>query len=521
MKPLDCALKHFNATKNRYFSFALIWLFTLSACASFNAPLAKNVAQPNSRPVRNFTSFSASLRCLDKMLAAAKRPQILISSTGFRDLSKKINVGADEMLVNAVNQTNIKSRAYLFLDQSFEKDFGQMELLTKSEDRKLPRLYFRGAITQVDANTVNDKFKVDLDLTNTPNPPTVQGGALRTVAPNFGKGVSIVSVDMHLVSFPDKTVLPGGSVANSMVVTNKAFGAGAAGLIKLTGYNMTLSFNRVESVGQAVRNLIELGTIELLGRYAKVPYWQCLNIEPTNEKLENKKRTEFTVTPGAFSVSRTQKMLSRLGYFSGTPDGQMDKPTHAAIAKFQAAKDLIATGDLNYDTYTRLVQQFKGYPENGYKQPAKRPVPTAGKKPKTIRLNLTSSKSRYRLNDMWVSTIKSNSSGYLYCFYQSGTGDVLQILPKKPGIRLQVSPGYSRKLPTRQDGFSLKFQTAGQADRILCVLQDAGPAAASPFDGKFEMFGKIPVSRLQDIPRRFASTGKLNSWIMISEVANP
>lgn len=508
----------------------LLCLLSLSSCANINTLLVKNVAQPDNRPVRNFTSFSASLRCMDKLLANAHVPKTYISSTGFSDLSKKINVGADEMLVNAVNQTNIKSRAFLFLDQSFEKDFGQLEFLTKTDDRKLPKLYIRGAITQVDTNTINDSLKVSVDFTNAPNPPTINGGALQTLSPNLSKGVSIVSVDMHLVSFPDKVVMPGMSVANAMVVTNKSIGTGAVGLIKLTGYDMTLSFNRVESIGQAVRNLIELGTIELLGQHAKVPYWQCLNIEPTNEKLENKKHKKFIASSNQHSILETQKMLAGLGYYAYQPNGRMNIETHAALAKYQADKDLIATGDLNYDVYTRLVQEFKGYPVNGPVRTIKHNATTQNarlrkkSKPRLFArqsLLLSSPNRPYRLNDKLVVNLTANKAGILYCFHQPGDGGITQILPIARNVQLQIPANYTRQLPNAQDGFTLKFETTNKSESIMCVLQNNTANAKSPFNGKFKPFDTLPVKRLEDIPAQFSNFGGLKDWVMITEIVKP
>ncbi|MFK5998037.1 MAG: peptidoglycan-binding protein [Rhodobacterales bacterium] len=467
---------------------------------------------------------------MDNLLAHSKRQRILVSSTGINDLSKKIAVGGDEMLLNAINQMNVKSRAYVFVDQSYQKDFGQLELLTLSEDRKLPRFYFRGAITQLDSNTINDKINVSVKFQNASNPPTNSGGALQSLTPKAGQSVSIVSVDLHLVSYPDKTVLPGGSVANSMIVISKNFGMGGTGLINLTGYNMSISFSRVESIGQAVRNLIELGVIELLGRYANVPYQKCLNIEPTNEIMQNTKRSAFIRTAKSKSIKETQRMLSKLGYFTGPATGQMDIDTHAALAKFQADEDLIATGNLNFDTYERMVQKFNGYPVNGRsrathaKMVSNRPKPAGGA---TLRmssgngLTLVSSKRNFHINDNFSVKLNVKTSGFLYCFYQSGTGGVIQILPQNPNVRLQVPSGYARILPAAHDGFSLKFETPKNAQRILCTIQKATLNAVSPFDGKFKPLRSLPVKRLENIPTKFNAFGGLTDWAMVSKRPKP
>ncbi|MBL4751375.1 MAG: DUF4384 domain-containing protein [Amylibacter sp.] len=455
---------------------------------------------------------------MDNLLAAAKRPRILITSSKITDLSRKISVGGDDMLLNAINHMNIKSGAYIFQDQSFSRDFGQLVILSPTEDQEQPKFYFRGAITQVDTDTVDDNLKGDLDFTNAPHPVTIRGGALQKISPNIRRGVSVVSVDLHLVSYPDKTVLAGGSVANSMVVTNKGFGTGGSGLIKLTGYNLTLSFNRVESIGQAVRNLIELGTIELLGRHAKVPYWQCLNIEPTNEKLENLKRSAYITTPKTISVLKTQRMLTKLGLYANQPDGRMNLATHAALAKFQAGKDLIATGDLNYDVYARLQQELKGYPVNGRRRGGVPRKKLISQRPVGKHLAIAAMRSRYELSDEFVVKLKSNASGYLYCFYQSGAGEVIQILPKEPNVRLEVSKGFSRSLPNKNDSFALKFEDKSNMQSVMCILQDNRAGAVSPFDNKFKMFKSLPVARLEDIPANFSG---LKDTIVISKTISP
>lgn len=454
------------------------------------------------------------------MLASYGRKRTLISSTGINDLSKKIYVGADEMLLNAINKTNRKSGSYVFLDQSFEKEVGQLEWLSPTKTRRTPQFYFRGAITQLDTNTINDEANLSLDLSNAPHPLTINGGALKSASPSINRGVSIVSVDIHLVSYPDKIVLRGGSVANSMVVTSKTFGTGSSGLIKLTGYNLSITFNRVESIGQAVRNLVELGVIELLGRHAKVPYGQCLNIEPANEKLENAKRNDFLTTPNSAKISQSQDMLKKLGYLKTSPTGLMDRNTHAAISKFQADKGLIATGNLSFATYSQLLQIFKGYPVNGRNMQTtpKTKAPLAPKAQGQF-LTLKSHKSRYMANDTLVIKLKSKSAGYIACFHQAGSGKITQILPHDPKIRLKINSNYRRNLPNNDDGFELKFEQVGLAENILCTLQDLDTNGVLPFGTELKAFAAIPVKNLRDIPVEFSKMGHLSDWAVISRAA--
>ncbi len=417
------------------------------------------------------------------------------------------------MLVNAINHMNVRSHRYIFLDQSLERKDGQIQLLTKDNERQNPKLYFRGAITQVDTNTVSDRGNIQLDLTNAPHPLTIKGGALGNISPSLSRGASIVSVDLHLVSYPEKTVLPGGSVANSMVVTNKTFGTGSTGLIKLTGYNLSLSFNRIESIGQAVRNLIELGVIELLGRHAGVPYWECLNIEPTNEKKQNSNRTAYKATPNVISVIEAQRMLQKLGYSRVTPTGTADKATYAALSKFQSDKRLIATGELNYDTYAKLQQAFRGYPVNGHILNSK---PKSEGRSRSTHISL-SSKNTNRTGDPFIIDIRTHSDGYLSCFHQSGSGPVTQILPLRSDLKLQVSKNFQRKLPNAKDSFKLEFEKDRKIEKVLCTLQDISAKARPPSINTHKTFVTLPIKKITEITK----LENLKDWAIISRSASP
>ena len=336
----------------------IVSAMVLAGCTPLSPNMAQRAAQPKVPAARNFTSFSASLRCMDDLLVAAKRPRTLISSTGLPDRTKKLAVGADDMLLNAINQMNRNSKTYIFVDQSLEKDAGQNAIYTPKDSSVSPKLYVRGAISQIDSNVASITLVLGADDEGV---RTGQDRVTRNGDSTIGRGMTIVTVDMHLVSFPDKTVVPGSSVANSMVVTTRGFGIGATGLINVTALDASLQINRVESLGQAVRNLVELGALELIGRHANVAYWECLNIPAVKQRRANRKEIIFSSAGKPFRIPEVQNMLRLLGFYSGDITGGVDQRTRDAISHFQANSGLIATGDLNYDTYQHLLEKTKGF----------------------------------------------------------------------------------------------------------------------------------------------------------------
>lgn len=441
--------------------FATLCIIVLGACASIAPNQAVHIAQPDNPPIRNFTSFSAALRCMDKMLTSANRPKTLISSTGFPDLSKKVTVGADEMLVNAVNQMNLRSRAYVFIDQSLEKDWGQIDLLTPQKENLRPNLYIRAAVTQVDKGVVSDSGTLNLDFTNAPKPWNPFKADLKKTKFSAGREVAVITVDMHLVSFPDKTIIPGSSVANSMVVVTDKRGFDAGGLIRLTGFDFSIKINRVESLGQAVRNLAELGTIELLGRHSRVPYWKCLNIRPSNQKLDNLDQKRFAATARPTKIKQIQTFLNRLGYLSRGKTGVLDIKTRKAIGHFQADEKLIASGEINYQLFTLLQEKANGFNRN------RTPFP---RKPKPPALLLTPDRQKYRKGDTLQLSLAVQKDGYVSCFHQTDQGPIVQILPALTGKVFQVSDGATLNVPNKHANFDIKFETRNTEEAVLCIL---------------------------------------------------
>lgn len=319
-------------------------------CTGPNALLAPSIAQPDTRPARNFTSFSAALECMDGLLGKSKRGRTLISSSDIPDETNYVNVGADDMLINAVSQMNRRSQKYVFIDQALIKFGGLLDVEVQNGDEVVPQFYIRGSISQLDR-----------DLTDDEGSGSLKPGSGRLTGSTFGpyKKLSVVSVDMHLVAFPSRRVLPGASVANSMVVVDKGFGASATGLIDLATLGISVQINRVESEGQAVRNLIEVGLIELLGRHAGVPYWTCLAETHTSAKSNGKKERKFVNSLASGHLQEAQEMLLALGYLKQPLEQDLGPRTRRAISRFQADNDILPNGILDFDLMVLLERRTK------------------------------------------------------------------------------------------------------------------------------------------------------------------
>ncbi|CUH52497.1 peptidoglycan-binding domain-containing protein [Shimia marina] len=282
---------------------------------------------------------------MDGLLAQLPKRRYLVSSSDIPDETRSVSVGADDMLVNALNQMNRKSGRYVFLDQARISGFGQLELITTRKKGEVkPNLYIRGAISQVDSDTAVRNASIGHDLDG-------DRGFTTSLYRN-SRTLSVVSVDLHLVQYPSRQVLPGGSVSNSMVVTRRGLTGTVGGTIASADIVAPISIVRLESQGQAVRNLIELGLIELLGRHSGVPYWQCLNGKETDARAAEQRERRFVLH--GTDITLMQQQLIALGYLKGRPTGTLDGPTRQAITRFEVAHHLIADGGPDFDVIERL-----------------------------------------------------------------------------------------------------------------------------------------------------------------------
>ncbi|MEM7190558.1 MAG: DUF4384 domain-containing protein [Pseudomonadota bacterium] len=444
-------------------SFAVLCL--LAACNSADPAVAPEIAEPNEPAIRNFTSFAESLRCMDHLFKSYGKPRVLVTSTGFPDQTNEVRISADDMLVGAVNAMNQRSGAYVFVDQAFSNDLGQNIYLSQKTNLK-PGVYIRGSISQFDEDLIEEEGRAPLVF-------SVFGDVVNLVEDasiNASRTISIVTVDMHLVKLPEKTVIPGASVTNSIILTEDGYGAGLSGFIAGGSFELNLQIDEIESRGQAVRNLIELGSIELLGRHAKVPYWKCLSVEETDPGFERWDRKQFRYLPHPAKVSAVRKMMVSLGRLRADHPGGLDAELRWEISRFQAEQNLIATGLVDYDLYARLTFLTDG----------RRPVPL---NPRQVVLELLSAPPRqkgYDAGDHFVAAATVDRAAYLTCVYQPEPGTAHVVFPQGAGLSHRIDADSRVRVPAANAGFDIVLDKPGRSEAIRCFAEaKAGPGSVA------------------------------------------
>ncbi len=484
-------------------------LLLLAGCA--NPADAPVIARPKTLPVRNFTSFSPALQCMDNLLARFGVHDIVITSAGLPDATGEIKTGTKDMLISAISTMSVRSGAFRFVDfDATETDVQSLQSLVGFTDAfRVPNYYIRGAVTQLDQGVVADNAGASV------------AGSSFSLGYSADQVVSVVSLDMNIGDLVSRQIQPGLSAHNSISVTRTGKAGDAGGEINSNGLFFNISLNRSEGMHAAVRSLVELSTIEVLGKLAQVPYWRCLQIDQTNPAVEAQARNWFDDMSAREQVVFIQRALASEGLYDAPITGERDPTTKDAVARYQADHGLIADGRINFDLYASLIHQdlaLGRQPDPLFGQSAQQAAVRVRPNPLTLSLATPNGAHPvYQVNQSLDLTAIVSQDSYVYCYYQDGGGTVTRIFPNQFQPDAHVSAGHLLKVPG-EARFDIVFDRPQAREAVACLASEAELGLRLPPSLKTPDLQAMPVHSLDEVVaayRRLDSTGVVEARLPI------
>ena len=446
---------------------------------------ATTMNRPVVRPVRSISSFSESLACMDNMLRAAELPTTLISSKQFPDFSGKVPVAVKDMVVTSLSQMSHLSNAFRYVD--YEVDIARQDtvqnlttILLNNNQMQLqrPAIYVSGAIAFVDQN-----------VSNVRNTAGVSGDR---VDAGYSKSSSatVVALEAHLGDFRTRTIIPGLDSANEVVIGGAGDGLDLAGRIGTYGVRFNVGRDYAMGTGGALRTLVDLAMIELVGKWARVPYWQCLMLDQTNPSFQRQMRDWFKDSGTAGQLRLIRASLTSRGYLSPEQSSLSanDPALRNAIARFQADKGVIVCGTVNFPTYEVALRNFVGLDDAGnltrigwnkedlQTQAVATSMPDSTSSRWSINLQIENPQPagvRPAFSEgeqVFLSATVSRAS-HLYCYYADSAGAVTRLLPNALQTNTLISAEQAIRIPdwmSANPGFILDAGKPG-AEKVLCI----------------------------------------------------
>ncbi|MBL4692547.1 MAG: DUF4384 domain-containing protein [Magnetovibrio sp.] len=437
-----------------------------------NPQTASVIANATTPVVKNMTGFTNSLRCMDNLFLAFGKKDIMITSDGLPDQTGQINMGSKEIMTSTISKMSTKSRAFKFVDVE-QAGNAVMYIQRNWVGRRpieIPNYYIRGAITQADLGVATD----------------TQGAGIATPLISLGYSqdqmLALVSMDMNMGEIASRQIVPGLHTSNTITIMRSGKGGDAEGIIQKASIFLEMSQNRSQGTHQAVRSLIELSLIEVLGKFTKVPYWRCLEIESTDPMAMTVARDWYDAQKPDERIRLVQTALIKTGDFKGAITGQNSRALQKGINRYKAREDLIANGRIDFDLYYQLLTNnmavspvlkpafgaqaslspgVMGSPEQNGQAGA------SGFDPIGLEIHPMTGNALNVQDEIRIE-VTTKSPAHVYCYYEGYDQPVTRIFPSRFQTNGFITPGQTIMIPSANAPYSIRPTGKGQ-EQIACV----------------------------------------------------
>lgn len=301
-------------------------------------------------PTANLTQYTPALSRLGYMLDLYKDgdPVIYMQTRSILDATNLSNplVGAEipgditEMVRTAVNRIGAR---VVYVPYHPDYIVSQAQLGARF-GVTMPDFLITGALTEFDRA---------LSAAGRANNASIEFGNGRG-ATNVGVDVkrtaifSALALDLNLVNFSTQQMVPRVQASNVVKVLNFSAEDNASLGFYGDAFGFKLEGKYLQGRHSAIRTLVDLSVLEIVGKATNTPYWRCIpNGTPDPVVLDNM-RNSYTALPPESKIGLVQVMLRKYGQNIAITR-QLDEPTRAALQAVYSAR---YPAQLNADVLT-------------------------------------------------------------------------------------------------------------------------------------------------------------------------
>jgi hypothetical protein len=487
----------------------------MTGCASFQAegPVREGMEEMRTgkmtAPTRVMTNFSSALRCMDKQLSDFGIKDLQVMVEDLNDKTAKVPAGATDMFVSAMSQMTTRSQAINF--KAFGEDTKNLSAFLRTAGSKgpyqvqnLPDFLIRGSISQFDDNILKKNVDIGASLGDAKTTFLSAGYTQSATGRELG-------MDLSVMRTSDLGLVPGVTARNSMFLMSTGKGLDAEAGYKKLGINFLTSVSRMEGNSRAVRNLIELSAIELMGKLVRIPYWRCLDIPNENDevKAEMEDWHEGLWANGPTEVfAYYQHHMNVLGMLPKYDRGKPDDDFKFALRVYKKALGLKPSGAVNLELFkTHLTSdRAKLWKDIG-------PLFAAESKERLMVKIQPVEPAPYKKGQLVNFNVAPNIPSYVSCFIMDEQNDIYRIWSTAPTPRVAPdAPPATIPLPRGL----LKADPKGRPMQVSCFTVRNDPAqsrAISTPAGLQVLTGANPqritaVKSMKEILAVFQSSGQ-------------
>lgn len=450
---------------------AIVVLPLLTSCQS--NPQNVNVTLPKSVPEAKVTIFEDAIPKMGTMSAIYSNQPLRIMTNEITDntgtsvaTSAEIPRDITAMVKSTLNGFggNITFIPYdpNFMANTMNTGYGNFA------NKVIPDVIVDGGITEFDRGLETKGDTTNLDING------------KVTGQDFGfnfedtnkASLARVTLDFNLIDFQTFAGIPQMQAINTIKL-NKAVKNDAIGFtIFSSTIGVSGSVKKVQGRHAAVRLLVQLSMLQVVGKYQKIPYWTLLPGSVRDINLLNRVIDDYYSLPEHLRTARLQVFLALNGYavgVSGIEDQNTLDAKQAVIAKYE-----LDAGANDADVYLsvyenvpitrenkyrsrQLHQQFQQVAQSGVialpkKVAHKKAKPKKAKVQKpaafTGKVNLKTNKKTFTIGEKMLVSFTVNEPMYVRVSVISSDGSVATLFPNpyqsdnfcQPGTKYQVPP---------------------------------------------------------------------------------
>jgi Domain of unknown function (DUF4384) len=473
---------------------------------------------PEAPPFRSITGFSAGLRCMDNLLIEHGVRDVSMLVEDILDQTKKVNAGTRDMLITAVSDMTRRSRAIRI--NAFGRDATNVISFMAQAQRQspydvIPQYDIKGSVSQFDEQVIRNTQDLGASFR-----PFLNLGLSRDAATN------ILGLDLSVLTTDNMSVLNGVTSRNAVVILKAGKGADVDAAYHKLGISYSMSLSRSEGQSQALRGLVELASIELMGKLTKTPYWRCLGADAeTNDEI----KLEMSDWYYAMSRSRIelvayfQQQMRRRGYYDGPIDGQFNPAIDEAIANYREA-----VGMSKEPTIDEAL--FKSYLNNDQTKvprpaqparfvkaelPAAPQAAPAGVAAMRFAAPLAANTTKLAPGEPIALVLQPQADKHVYCYLQDENARITRFYPNRFAKDSLIASSRPLTLPGPMR-FALAMNSKGAPETVACFATPRDVSAQLPQAAVGVDFEPLQIASLEQLRGAFAdaSAGSLQQEVL-------
>jgi hypothetical protein len=336
-------------------------ILALSSCAEMN-PKNVDIELEKSAPVVKITNYTQSLSDLGLMSEIYDTGLMKVQSQDIADetgtsatTGGEIQRNVTEIMKSTLNSIGGNIR---FIE--YNPSYIQNQMVSGYsgfENKAIPDVVITGGITEFDRGleTRGDGTNLDVEADFGGAPkwfPSETAGVSYGDTSKTGK--ARITLDFNLKDFQTLAGIPRMSTTNSMEVY-KGLREEEVG-ITLFGptFGLKGQIKKVQGRHEAVRVLVQVSMIQMIGKYLALPYWRLMGDDASPDKAVLDSVSETYHRMGREDrVGAAQQWLNLHGY-DVTINNRMDSKTVAALQKFDPALGAADPNGISEQLFTKL-----------------------------------------------------------------------------------------------------------------------------------------------------------------------